>query len=48
VKLIYAYGEEDPEGDDPYYHGAYRGALSVYLLDPPIGIPYTLLIYLSF
>ncbi|CAG0889147.1 unnamed protein product [Darwinula stevensoni] len=36
--LIYAYGETDPEMEDPFYHGRdNRGVKSVNLLDPQIG-----------
>ncbi|CAG0907050.1 unnamed protein product, partial [Darwinula stevensoni] len=38
IKVIYAYGEADPDGEDPYYHGIdNRGTKSLYLLDPPLG-----------
>ncbi|CAG0892497.1 unnamed protein product [Darwinula stevensoni] len=38
VKVIYAYGDTDPEGMDPFYHGSdNRGTKSLYLLDPPLG-----------
>ncbi|CAG0897730.1 unnamed protein product [Darwinula stevensoni] len=38
IKVIYAYGETDPDGADPYYHGIdNRGTKSLYLLDPPLG-----------
>ncbi|CAG0895154.1 unnamed protein product [Darwinula stevensoni] len=35
--LIYAYGETDPDGEDPFYHGRDRcGVKSANLLDPQI------------
>ncbi|CAG0900730.1 unnamed protein product [Darwinula stevensoni] len=37
VRVIFAYGDADPEGEDPYYHGSNRGTKSIYLLDPPLG-----------
>ncbi|CAG0896875.1 unnamed protein product [Darwinula stevensoni] len=37
VRVIFAYGDADPEGEDPYYHEGNRGTKSIYLLDPPLG-----------
>lgn len=36
TRIIYAFGEEDPEGDDPTFHQSNRGSTSLYLLDPPM------------
>ncbi|CAG0896502.1 unnamed protein product [Darwinula stevensoni] len=39
VKVIYAFGDTDPDGEDPFYHGSdNRGTKSLYLLDPPLGM----------
>ncbi|CAG0907515.1 unnamed protein product, partial [Darwinula stevensoni] len=36
--LIYAYGETDPDEEDPFYHGRdRRGVHAINLLDPQIG-----------
>ncbi|CAG0892815.1 unnamed protein product [Darwinula stevensoni] len=37
--LIYAYGETDPDEEDPFYHGRdHRGVHAINLLDPQIGL----------
>ncbi|CAG0923445.1 unnamed protein product [Notodromas monacha] len=48
VRVIYAFGETDPEGDDPFYHQGNRGTASIYLLDPPPSIVSVLLDFLEY
>jgi hypothetical protein len=37
TSVLYAFGEEDPDGEDPPYHAANRGSQSLMILDPPPG-----------
>lgn len=38
IQTIYAFGDTDPEDEDPFYHGSSnRGTKSIHFLDEPLG-----------